>query len=436
MFTIIILALSLILFFANRKKESLALFAFMATRYLNVVPPQFVTLDGSDAAVVYMIIMLVFYRRKPVLYTGDKKLKSYILIFILFVGLSWTVSLFYYDLSIIDCFMGSRSYFLALSYFFIRKIDRNDILYVFKVFYYITLIHSALYIVQVLTDFPILGVTVDTSKTSEVTYLNLPLLALLYLPVLIFFENKCDFKFKRIAPFIILGAIFCTQGRTLISMTILCLILGALISGKSKIMVKLIGIVAVAIIPFATMVLTRIDNEGDTQRDISALANMDFVEYAQSGRPTENSGTMTYRLAWVYERAEYMLKTGITESVFGLGLFAPQNFAAKGRYKFRLGLPREELGGFIDPVTTPDISYGNLIASLGFVGTFFYLMMWIAIVRYSIRRRYINIYYYANYIYCTSVALIGLSGQYLSMAGFLIIPFCIFSLSNQIRSEL
>ena len=95
-------------------------------------------------------------------------------------------------------------------------------------------------------------------------------------------------------------------------------------------------------------------------------------------------GTLTYRFAWVYERAEYMLTNGIVESVFGLGFLPPSEpEVAKRLYNFKIGLVDQNK--IISPTFTPDIGYGNIIAQYGFLGAFFFISLWVRLVKFILK---------------------------------------------------
>ena len=85
-------------------------------------------------------------------------------------------------------------------------------------------------------------------------------------------------------------------------------------------------------------------------------------------------GTLTYRIAWVYERFDYLIHRPIGEQIFGLGLISDSQPIVNKKYNFMIGL-RDESTGETYQLYTPDISYGNLLSRHGFVGSIIYLCM-------------------------------------------------------------
>ena len=105
----------------------------------------------------------------------------------------------HYHFSSYQILQGSRASFLFLSYFFLRRQKIEDLLWLNRTFFYITLITSVLYILEVFLNLPVLPYKQETAKIDEYTgimrYYNFPPLLYWYLYVSILSPQFIKSKF-------------------------------------------------------------------------------------------------------------------------------------------------------------------------------------------------------------------------------------------------
>ena len=349
----------------------------------------------------------------------------------LFLIASVLFSKYYYGFTWIQILQGGRHHFLLLSYFFLRKTKKDDILWIVRCLFYITLAHAVLYGIQVMTNLPILPY--GEAKIDEVTgiarYYNMPVFLIFFLFFCIIFPNNyLRIKFPKTVIAILLVALLCTQGRTMIALTIFCILIGLLYQRQSKKLFKNVIILGIIALPFADMLLARFDNKGETSSDIEEIVTGKFIKRAYSG--DMRGGTMSYRFAWVYERMEYLSDRPIAENIFGLGMISDsQEDVVQQKYRFLLGLKNKETG-LITQLVTPDIAYGNLITQFGYMGGLILLCIWVRLFVIYYKNRKSN-----ELVFCTALLLFyyivsSISGSTISTTGNLVTPFMFLSLIN------
>ena len=323
MLGLVVLLIALLLHFTGYRRYSLLLFVFMALRYMKIVPMAVMAVNGIDLAIVYMIIVTVSQRIQTLAFTEDSKLLFCISRLSLFLIISFAVGMIYYGLTPFQSFMGCRQLWLFPAYFFLRDVPKDDIIWLFKALYYITLIHALLYIIQCSTGLPVLGVATPEYDriTHTLRYNNHPVYMTLFFYLSLLFPNYIGKQISKFSAIVFAAAVFITMTRTIMVFVVLFTFLGIFLSGKKSTILKFSIIGAILFIPLSDALLSRFGEKAGTKGDIFAFIHGRFIDYAHTGKAHDDVGTLTYRFAWVYERAEYMLTNGIVESVFGLAVW-------------------------------------------------------------------------------------------------------------------
>lgn len=434
---IIVLLIALFLHFSGKRRYSLLLFVFMALRFMNIVPQRVMVISGVDLAIVYMIVVTLSQHIKNIAFAGDKKITLYIKRLSVFLAISFIVGMFYYGLTPFQSFMGSRQLWLFPAYFFLRSVPKDDIVWLFKALYYITFVHAVLYIIQCSTGLPVLGeLAPEYDKiTQTLRYNNHPIYMTLFLYLSLLFPKYIGKKLSMFGVLVFTIAAFITMTRTIIVFVVIFSTLGIYLSGKKSTILKFVIVGAIILIPLSDALSSRFGEEAGTEGDITAILHGRFIDYANSGVAPDGVGTLTYRIAWVYERAGYMLTNGIVEMIFGLGFLPPSEPAVATRlYDFKVGAVDENLG-IISPTQTPDIGYGNVIAQYGFVGAFLFLMIWIRLVKIHRMNLKKNPIIFCMYLYLLTILGLSIAGQGISLQGMLILPYLTSNLALMSSSE-
>lgn len=320
---------------------------------------------------------------------------------------------------------GSRDYYLILSYFFLVRQDKIIVYSTLKFILVITFATSLLYIGQMILKRPILVHYTDRlildSSTGLPRFYNLPYFTSLVLFISLFYYSKLKFK-KIVFIGVSLIAIILTLGRTSIVLTMSMIVLGYLIKGNTKYL--LIGLVFVFVlsIPLLGFLVNRF-NQAGTSSDFQMLFNGNLKNFDM----VENSdATMTYRIAWCVERISYLINKGFGSVLFGVGFIGDMDPKVHKLFNFYLGLQDYETG-LISQIKTPDIAFGNIIARLGFLGGWIWMLIWIRLTKifYNLRE---NKLIFCFYIYIVGSLIGSISGVGISDTIKFFVFFLILSL--------
>ena len=152
---------------------------------------------------------------------------------------------------------------------------------------------------------------------------------------------------------------------------LMMVIVGFLMRGSLTKTLKFAAIGALVVLPFTGIIVDRFTSgsskQTNTFTEIEGILNGSFIDAATTGQFV-GLGTMTYRMAWVYERHLYLKERPLGEKIFGLGLISDsQDELVQRMYSFKVGLVYDEKDN-IGQLSTPDSSYGNLLTKFGYVG--------------------------------------------------------------------
>ena len=437
----ILLALGLILYLLKLRKLSLFIFVTFMLKGWRVLTDDILEVKNYDLAFIFIFVILSFtiFAEKKTRDLKDKPLRYWLLAFLVFMFFNIMFSYNHYHFSSYQILQGSRASFLFLSYFFLRRQKIEDLLWLNRTFFYITLITSVLYILEVFLNLPVLPYKQETAKIDEYTgimrYYNFPPLLYWYLYVSILSPQFIKSKFVFPAIFIFIIALFATLGRTQIAMTSTVLLLALIIQGRMKSILTAVFAAMILVAPFAGMIGNRFAGKfnDSTESEIKSVLNGGIQETVYLG-DAHDVGTFTYRLAWVYERAEYLKDRPISENIFGLGLISDsQSLTISKIYNFNLGLLDEE--GDIQQLSTPDISYGNILTKYGYFGGTLYLCIWFYLFFYFLKYHKRSDYAFLGAALTLNMFLLSFSGTTISDQGNIIFPYIIFLLVNKAVTE-
>lgn len=427
MLGIVLLALAIILYIGNKKKWSILLFVFFSMDGLRLMTNEALGMKTYDIAFIYTIVICLYsviYEKRT--HVENRIIRQFVICLFLFLICSALFSLYYYKFTIIQIIQGGRSLFIFLCYFFIRKLHLQDIHWIIKALYYITLLHAVLYVIQVITGLPILPYSlaekIDNS-TGLRRYYNYPLLLPFFLFMLMIAPQYLHLKNQKTAWTIFILALICTLGRTYITTTILCMMVGLILKGtRFKKILIYICLGCLFFVLFSDVLIARFEKGGETKNDIEEIISGEYINRAYTGN-RKGEGTLTYRLTWVAERVIYLSERPIGEQLFGLGMISDsQESLVQRLYQFQHGAYSKESGN-IYQLKTADIAYGNIITQFGYLGSFILLSLWIYILYFG--------YHYSKihpYSICLTQLILfyvidSVSGTTISETGYLAFPF-------------
>lgn len=431
MFGYILLAIAIVTYIIELRRISLFIFVTFMLNGWSVLTDTVLGVKNYDLAFIYTIVVLslqIFYEDSPDL--KDWKLRLLIFIFFIFMLLNVNFSFVHYHFTSFQILQGSRASFLVLSYFFIRKIDKKDFLWLNNLFFYITLITSILYIIQVFFDVPVLPYDTENVRRDAYTgilrYYNHPPLLYWYIFVSILAPHLVKSRLTFISSFVFITALVATQGRTQIGMTIGVLVLGVIMQNRIKSIFGSVLIGLFVISQFADIIGARFEGQfnDSTENDIESIFTGGIQETVKAGN-AYNVGTLTYRLSWFYERALYMHDQPLSEKLFGLGLISDSQVETVERlYNFSLGL--RDGDGNVMQLSTPDISYGNILTKYGYLGGVLYLAIWVYLLLFFYKRKKETDYSFVSFLLILNMFMISLAGCSISNQGNAIFPFMLY----------
>lgn len=143
---------------------------------------------------------------------------------------------------------------------------------------------------------------------------------------------------------------------------------------------------------------------------------------------------MTFRIAWINERASYLADRSLGEQIFGLGLISDSQPIVNKMYNFRVGLINKETGYPVQ-LGTADIAYGNLLTKLGFMGGIIYLWFTISLTLFFFQHKKVHPLLLTCSAYMITMFITSFAGSNLSEVRqfsflFIFIPIYFYYLKN------
>lgn len=377
----LLLLISVFLYY-TRKYRYLSIFFFIGLISgfdggYGILTENIIGVNTGKLAFIYLIIISISF---PKIYKNiivPQKIKRSVIVFLAFTIMSFVYSFFRYGVAFTEILAVGYSMFLILAIFLFTSLSIPDIEKIISLIIYITFVASILYIVQVIT-----GIKLMPYKLTPVPYWN-GLFRFYNSPPFLMFclcysfildgNDKSIINIKLQRLIYVLAAI-CTLGRTYI-FSVLLLILLSVMLGKYKFRLKKL-ILFIIIGSFVLLPLGKSIMDKKSYADISYIINGTFSDNYGS------DATMSYRIAWIYERLEHMSRNSM-DLVFGLGWMEEGGRKCLETYNFRLGLYDEE-AGYVSQIGTPDIAYGHLLTRFGLLGGVIFLI---------IIFQYINLFY-------------------------------------------
>lgn len=377
MFVGIALLIAMIFLYWKNRVLSIVLFIIQTFSGMSVMPLRYGDLKAIDISLTFLVFVTFcnWISCKGTYFHKDKL--SHLLGFLaLFLGVASIFSVFYYNIPILKVFTVVRIYLYILAYFLFYILTDKEKRQVLNIFGKITLISCILYMLQIPLGTRLLFDNSDAELIrwegymGMIRFTNVPSLLPLYFFLSIF--SKIPFGFKKSYKYhkYIYGlTLLLTFQRTTLIVYIIVILL--IIALERRRYLKWIVIGSVVFLPLITYVLDSFKKR-DTWSDIEMLFNGGYKNYSTGWN--DEASTLTYRVAWVYERLEYLSNRPFVESLFGMGYLSDQDKSINDKYKF---LVRGYGGEYnIQILYSFDIAWGNFVTRFGIVGTLIMLAIW------------------------------------------------------------
>ncbi len=406
MIGIILLLIALACYFRKKTRWlSYVLYLSFLSNGYRVLIDNVIGAKNQDLAIIYTFV-IGFY----LLLNGRFKFPRlpmfrWLVAFMVFLVFSVFFSLMYYGFTPYQVLQGGRGWLLIFCVPILIRMSSKDFNRVIMIMAYITLITAAIYIAQIVLGRPILPYHLqdwkfDTSTGLIRLYNSPPFLS--FFLVLSFVHTKM-FRAIWVWRAIFFIALICTLGRTSIFATILMVLVATWMQGGATRLIRIGVVLMILLIPFADIVTDRFQG-ANTNMDLQVASEGGYEDYSSS-----SGGTMTFRLALLYERANYLVHRPILEQIFGMGLISDSQPIVQRMYHFNLGLSNVETGNTTQ-LHSPDIAWVNTVCGLGYGGTAIYLGFLISMTIFFFRRRRRNYFF-------TAIAAMSLCSYIISFAG-------------------
>lgn len=429
MIGLLLLAIALVTFCFDRTRYlSYFLYISFMTGYyygLGIWTDVVTGVKNIDCAVAYTFLVNLYflYRRQWTL--PQLPFVKYLVAFLMFLLCSIGYSHFHYGLSFYQILQGSRHYLVLFSLPIFWQCRRREFVKILRLLFYICIVCSLLYIPQVFLGINLLpydGEGVVDKFTGLYRFHNVPANLDLFLCLSFVVPHLFAWKNTTLLRLLFLAVLFCNLGRSLIICTLAMLILTVLIRSHAGRLVQRLFLLLLVAAPLVYFVLPRF-SEGGTQEDLETILSGDFGDTYQS----QQDATMTYRLAWCFERFAYLSGRPVGEQFFGMGLCSDSQDWVSQNYDFRIGLTDEETNSIVQ-LSTPDIAYGNLICRLGFGGSLFYLAFVFSMIAFFWKHRKVNSIFAFYAAFFILMLPLGFSGSTFSNPQYFCMPFLVCSL--------
>lgn len=268
-----------------------------------------------------------------------------------------------------------RGYFFFLSFIIMKDLSKDDMIWLFKKIFSITLITTILYLQQPLTgvQFTYSAGINEAEGDGLARYRNLPFVAYCFLIYSTVFLNFKSYK----------SVMLCLS---FIAMLILSQHRGIMIGYAGSIMLYLVlgkqfkkftqySVIGVIVLLSAGSLITDRFEQEDTSSDITNVFNVDFSDASNF---EHGDGTLTFRIFLLYERAMYLLEN---PQYTWTGVGMRHEDSPKNNFDFALGSYKIEDGFFIkQQISSGDLVWMTPLMRFGFIGLGLYIALTILIL--------------------------------------------------------
>lgn len=411
----ILLLLAVALYFKKEfKVYSIILFFAFVLSGFRILPETLLGAKLTHMALAYVVIISLINAMNIKGYFIKGFLAKPIWFFLLFIFISSLYSILYYNFPVLDVFITALRYYVILAYFFLIRLSFDECKKIIRIFFVVTIITSILYIIQTITGIQLLSYSYDVFESADPTsglyrFYNSPPLLVLFLLLSFFYPSLFSKKELIVSRIVFSVTLLSSMGRTSMVCITIAILIGFMMTGSLTKHYKKIIIIAIVLIPFYSIISQRFSS-GGTSNDINLIMSGNY--YAADENGGGRGATMAYRVAWIMERWEYLMKRPISESVFGLGLLPDEHLDVRKKYRFNYGLYNEE-DGYVTQMRTPDSAWGNFLTCFGILGTVFWLILCISFIKFFYKNR-TNIVGLVCFLALLYYSLGSIAGSYLS----------------------
>lgn len=424
MIFISLLLIAIFLYVRGNKVLALLTFFFFLTSGFNLIPEEVLDLGigiskGYDYAFFILLGMItidaIFVRG----FFKQDTFVRYLILFFAFLFCCVLYSKYSVGLSWSEIIRTSRYHFFWMAYFIFRHMEASQLERLTKYLFLVTVILSSLYLLQIIFDTTILLEKEQSSAEflgiTIPRYYNHPDM-LNFFVMFAIYANPYSGPKKYISIVILILALCGAFHRSLTGFFFMSIIIGFIIQ-QSRIRRIRILTVGAALLIFVALYAGNRFTESRTYIDLRTVMSGDVADADIDITELQNS-TFTFRIGHLFERIEYLTENPEAR-IFGAGLIPEDSKMVDKLFDFQIGL-LEELTDSTIQLETSDISYSVLFIRLGYVGTFFNLLLFIYLMVFFYKKRE-NKYALSSFLFLVlSIGISFFSGNLLMPVTFIL----------------
>lgn len=364
----------------------LSVFVKKQKRYLAVVISYFLLTDwfglfhlitGGDSLIksidfflLYMIIILGQSVSKGEINIKKDK----------YARLLFWFTLFHLGIFLMTVFLGfetlrfavqdSRALFVYLIYFPLKRMSNDDIIKAFKAIFVIEVVIGINYLLQFAGIFILKTYDSLHLDGGMVRYTNVAPWFLFYL--IIFVITKQQIRYKYLILFFLSLMLILPMSRMRIFLFCLVILYYFLFIKKDykKIMKVFVSFILIALL-FSDFLLARV-----LSNDNNDVSMIDDIENAVEGKykeyDPEDSGTLGFRLAMLFERVRFMYDNP-NYALCGVGFRHEESPKCYKNFYFTIGTYSESLPNLKEEIHSVDINWVRILMQMGYIGVIIYI---------------------------------------------------------------
>lgn len=373
---LIVLFISLVCYFNNKKPWGVVGFLGLSTNYFMLGAKHdelFFRHDIQYSAVLFILVVFFVELIGPKKWVyATKKVQNYLKIGLFFLVFAISYDVLLRQTALLDVFTSVKTWFLLLTFFVFSSLKYEELHKILNLVCTITLIHVIIYYIQFFTGITIVNTKLLEQNYSTGNYTRMgypPFYA--YLVILLILSNVYKLKpsYRYLFLVLTIGTTFLSLSRSMTAAFLLGILIYTSFRSVNAFRYTLLGVFLVFLLPYiGTSFPIFFERFADGFTDIGdTLSNIGSAEHI---------GTFSYRILHLSERILYISKDFMT-SLIGIGFVHEKNFTLD---PFVFGIYKEEYSA-IAQLDTADISWSGLFLRFGFLGTFLYVLFFVHFIK-------------------------------------------------------
>lgn len=331
----------------------------------------------TDFALIYLIFVITTKYINGKLRSYNEIYKVYGILF-LYISFIFVLSIINHSEYFSYALQTYRNYFHFLSFFLIVDLEKNDMIWLFKKIFFVTLLTTLLYIQQPLTDiqFTYSAGIGESEDGGLQRYRNLPFIAYCFLIYSTIFIDYTKLRTVLLCLTFIIMLVL-SQHRGIMIGYVISISVFLIFSRQFKKVFQLFVIGIIIFVSFGTIISERFE-QSNTSDDITNIfdTNINDVSNFQTG-----DGTLSFRIFLLMERFMYLYDNP-KHLLCGIGM-RHEDSPKTNEFNFVLGSFKTVDEQMVkQQISSGDLVWMTPLFRFGLLGFCFYLMITILSLLY------------------------------------------------------